>query len=60
MSIEITPGELDGLITEIAIRLADKDVVSWSVQQVIDRANYPTGWEPISLAMGPLAMRFYS
>lgn len=54
MSIEITPGELDGLIAEIAIRLADKDVVSWSVQQVIDRANYPTGWEPISLAMGPL------
>lgn len=54
MSIEITPGELDGLIAEIAIRLADKDTVSWSVQQVIDRANYPTGWEPISLAMGPL------
>jgi len=54
MTTRPTPRELDEVITEIAIRLADEETVQTSVQQVCKNANYPTAWEPASLAMGPL------
>ena len=54
MIIRPTLGEIDAMIAEIAIRLADEETVQASVEQVCEYANYPTAWEPTSLAMGPL------
>lgn len=54
MTTNPTPGDVDELIVDIAVRLADAETVQASVRQVYDDANYPTAWEPTSLAMGPL------
>lgn len=54
MSEEFTSRVVDNLITETALRLADQETVRTAVQQVYTYADYPTGWDPSSLAMGPL------
>lgn len=54
MTTVLTPEVVEYLITESALRLADEETVRASVHQVKTHSNYPTAWEPNSLAMGLL------